>query len=71
MGELENALTPLPYFYDTRKDVASVKSADGLVFIKGQGACQHPPPEIAGGNMAQTKKIFSLFKSSRVNLLKM
>lgn len=42
MGELENALTPLPYFYDTRKDVASVKSADGLIFIKGQGTCQHP-----------------------------
>lgn len=76
VGELANALTPLPYFYDTRRDVISVKSpsqcksTDGLIFIKGQGARQHTPPEIAGANRAQTKKIFSLFKSSRVTLLK-
>jgi len=76
MGELARALTPLPYFYDTRKDVVSVtsptqcKSTDELIF-KGQGALQHTPPEIAGANQPHTKKIFSLFKSSRVALLKM
>lgn len=42
MDELANALTPLPYFYDTHKAVSvkspsQCKSTSGLILTEGQG----------------------------------